>query len=550
METSKNYVGYDMVLTDDVQIVKGVSGNALYFPFGHGHIQHDANYNNTSFSLWRRWDGVVDDDYRGVLETVNVKIYFDNVSDKLKIELEGLEPVTVDLIDEASEQFNHWAFTFCKGDVFTAYKNEEPVWRMPIGNFVVDLKSEGLQIGGGKSHASFDEIRTDKCVYTMPNIRALHRLISRGVQASDVQEMVSESAPKYLGTVKTVPATRTAVITKGEHLGAVNANTGDWVLMTEEIGGWKQGVCYKWMGTRWINLEPEVNYVQEYNACVFDLFSIEDIANQTGKYGAMLCQKLVAQDALITSLTASVAFLEKLVVKKVLIDNDTENPNDFSVEINKDVGIKAMNEGKKVFEVGTQGDIFAQNAVFQDCFLKNGLFTGEIKTTVFDLIKKDENIGLLFSCSKNTKTSVMYNSKNNGTYYVEGKIGDKELISITLKNKKEKIKEEMEPVGSSLYYKISKFVIFRFKNNTQQKYSCGHYEHWSLTPGNWGGPDKLKKLKDYSFWDDIIAYKVKAYEPNIADMVVKFKKLSKGTPAIPGIVYAKEENGSTYLCIS
>ncbi len=545
MQTSKNYVGYDMVLTDDVQIVRGVAGNALYFPFGHGHIQHDNNYNDVSFSLWRRWDGVDDNDYRGILETANVKIYFDNKTDKLKIELAGLEPVTLDVLDETGDEFINWVFIFEKGGNFRAYKNEELVCIMPIGNFVVNLKSEGLTIGGGKTHASFDEIRTDKAIYTDAEIRGLHRLISRGVQASDVQEMVSESAPKYLGTVKTVQATRTAVITKGERLGAVRANTGDWVLMTEEIGGWKQGVCYKWTGTRWIALQPEVNYVQEYNACVFDLFSIENIANQTGKYGAMLCKKLVAQDALITSLTASVAFLEKLVVKNVLVDNDTDDPNDFSVEINKDVGIKAMNEGKKVFEVDTQGDIFAQNAVFQDCFLKNGLFTGEIKTSVFDLIKKDENIGLLFSYSKNTKTSVIYNSRKPGSYATEGLFGTKKLISVKVSSMDKKlIKEELEPVGSSSYYKISYSITFKLKNE-EKKYSYGHFEHWAWTPNNGSF-----KLKDYDSWDEIIPFQIKAYEPDIADMVVKFKKLSKGVPTVPGVVYAKQENGTIYLCIS
>ncbi len=377
MQTSKNYVGYDMVLTDDVQIVRGVAGNALYFPFGKGHIQHDNNYNDVSFSLWRRWDGVADDDYRGILETANVKIYFDSATDKLKIELEGLEPVTLDVLDETGDEFINWVFIFEKGGNFRAHKNEELICKMPIGNFVVDLKSKGLTIGGGKTHASFDEIRTDKAIYTDAEIRGLHRLISRGVQASDVQEMVSESAPKYLGTVKTVPTTRTATITKGEKLGAVDANTGDWVLMTEEIGGWSQGVCYKWMGTRWIALQPEVNYVQEYNSCIFDLFSIEDIANQTGRFGALLCKKLVAQDALITSLTASVAFIKKLIgkqafieeletsdftTKRLKIDSDKNSNNDFEAFFDKDNGLLIKNKGKVIFNITNAGDLILRGA--------------------------------------------------------------------------------------------------------------------------------------------------------------------------------------------
>ncbi len=365
MQTTKNYSSYDMELTDDVQIVKGVSGNALYFPFGHGFLKEDNNFNETAFSLWRRWDGVVDDDYRGVLETANVKIYFDNASDKLKIELAGLQPITLDVLDVAGDEFIHWAFTFCKNDLFKAFRNEKLIWKMPIGDFVVDLKSEGLIIGGGKTHASFDEIRTDKKVYRDSDIRGLHRFPSRGVQASDVVEIVSDSTPKYLGTVKTVPTTRTAIITKGERLGAVDANTGDWVLMTEEAGGWKQGVCYKWSGTKWVALEPEANYVQEYHSCLYDLLAIKSLRDKTGHFGAMLCEVLIAQKALIESLTSNSAFIESLTASKLKIDSDVDDPNnhnDFEAFFDKNNGLLIKNKGKVIFNITNEGDLVLRGA--------------------------------------------------------------------------------------------------------------------------------------------------------------------------------------------
>ncbi len=373
MQTTKNYSGYDMELTDDVQIVKGVSGNALYFPFGHGFLKEDNNFNETAFSLWRRWDGVVDDDYRGIIETANVKIYFDNTTDRLKIELAGLEPVTLDVLDVAGEEFIHWAFTFCKNDVFKAFRNEKPIWRMPIGDFVVDLKGKGLIIGGGKSHASFDEIRTDKKVYRDSDVRGLHRFPGRGVQASDVVEIVSDSAPKYVGTVKTVPTTRTAVITKGERLGAIDANTGDWVLMIENSGGWKQGVCYKWSGTKWVALQPEVNYVQEYNACLLHLFEIPELAEKTGHFGALFAKVLVAQKALIDSLIANQAFIQKLTANSAFIQALTasslkidtvpgDEHHDYEAWFDAFHGLKIRNNDKDIFAVRPNGDIYIKGA--------------------------------------------------------------------------------------------------------------------------------------------------------------------------------------------
>ncbi len=318
MQTSVNYFGNDIKLTDDVQIVKGVVGNALYFPFGCGVIDHENNFNDVSFSLWRKWDGVADDDYKGLLETFNVKIYFEKESDKLKIELLGLEPIILDVIDESGD-FIHWIFTFSKNNLFRAFRNEKLICKYPIKNFIVDLKTNGLKIGGGRTHASFDLIRTDYIIYKDSEIRGLHRLKSNSLNARDVREIASYSTPKYLGTVHSVPTTSTVVIIKGEVLGAIKANKGDWVLMTETVGGWKKGLCYSWSGITW----KETQNIQKTITTLEDSLELCRHAGKDENIPAIsFTKKLVALDAFIENLSAKVIYFQKSVASLV-----SDNPN-------------------------------------------------------------------------------------------------------------------------------------------------------------------------------------------------------------------------------
>ncbi|PIE98650.1 MAG: hypothetical protein CR988_02275 [Treponema sp.] len=562
MQTCKNYSGYDMELTDDVQIVKGVSGNALYFPFGCGFVKEDDNFNETAFSLWRRWDGVADDDYRGILKTANVKIYFDNVSDKLKIELVGLEPVTLDVLDEAGEEFVHWAFTFCKNDVFKAFRNEELVCKFLIGDFVVDLKTEGLIIGGGKTHASFDEIRTDKKVYRDSDIRGLHRLPGRTVQASDVVEIVSQSTPKYLGTVKIVPTTRAALITKGERIGVITANTGDWVLMTEEIGGWTQGVCYKWEGTKWVALQPEVNYTEEYHACLLHLFEIPELAQKTGHFGALFAKVLVAQKAMINELVSNQAFIDNLIVKKLKIDSNPNTDTDFELYIDEDNGILAKNNNEVLFSVQKN---------------KKALFSGDLRTPSLDLILgAPYERALVIPEGTSVENLSLDHVFNNNLVFVSGTYGndvvEKVLLNSITINKKTRTTEVI--TGSTMsdgwnpnfYYftddiwvniTITEHFIFlkngntiKIKNNYEwidkedvfgheTKYSC------SLEKYEWAEANKFKvldglndKLK-FEKTLNVISFEKRG--------LVILKDLPKSNqPDLPiGAVYSK--NGQLYI---
>ena len=105
-----------------------------------------------------------------------------------------------------------------------------------------------------------------------------------------MEKLIEGTTPKYLGVTETVPATRTAIITKGERLGAVDANPGDWVFSGKTIGGWKVGVCYKWSGLAWKPLEPAINYAKEYHACLLHICEIEDLMKETGHFGALFAR--------------------------------------------------------------------------------------------------------------------------------------------------------------------------------------------------------------------------------------------------------------------
>ena len=372
-----NYAnGANMTLPADAQIVQGVSGNAVYLPAGAGTMPIAGNRNELTISLWRQWDGVVEaDDYRGIFSTANIKAYFDQVTDFLTVELAGVKTVT-DIKDDQEQA--HWCFLFSKNGFFKIYKNAELKAELTTGNYPVDF-SEGFTLGGGRTHATFDEVRKYKTVVTEPEIMGLYRLVTKGTQVQQLENIVTEAAPKYLGVVETVPDTKTVIITKGEKFGFVDANPGDWVLSGKTIGGWKVGVCYKWSGLAWKPLEAAINYAKEYHACLVHLFEIEELKQQTGHFGALFAKVLVAQKAMIDELLVNQAFIKNLVVRKLRIDTiEGDEHNDFEAWFDETNGLKIRNKGEEIFKVDTNGGVFAQKANFKDAYLTNAYFEGEI----------------------------------------------------------------------------------------------------------------------------------------------------------------------------
>ena len=165
-----------------------------------------------------------------------------------------------------------------------------------------------------------------------------------------------------MGVTETVAAARTAIITKGERLGAVDANPGDWVLMSKTVGGWKCGVCYRWTGSLWINLEPEANYAKEYHACLLHICEIEELMKETGHFGALFAKQIIAQEAFIKKLAADQAFLKELIVQRLRIDSDKNSDKDFEAWFDENHGLKINNKGEEIFKVDTNGDIYIKGA--------------------------------------------------------------------------------------------------------------------------------------------------------------------------------------------
>ncbi len=274
-----NYAGgVGLELPQDAQIVKGVSGNGFYLPYREAVQKLNTNCRELTISLWRQWDGRKDAEPRGVFALGNLSVYFDPNKETLMVILDGALFKT-DIKDDAL--FNHFCFVFKKNETFKIYQNAKKLFETTAPD-VEALFSEGLKIGGGATHATFDELRVYASTITENEVLGLYLLVSKGTQIAHVEQLISEQAPKYLGVISIVPVTRTVVIIKGEILGAVNAHIGDWVLMSKTLGGWQMGICYRWDGSQWIALQPEVNYTEEYHACLLHLFEIPELAEKQG----------------------------------------------------------------------------------------------------------------------------------------------------------------------------------------------------------------------------------------------------------------------------
>lgn len=530
-----NYAnGANMTLPQDAQIVQGISGNAVYLPAGAGTMPIAGNRNELTISLWRQWDGVVEaDHYRGVFSTANIKAYFDQATDFLTIELAGVKTVT-DIKDDQYQA--HWCFLFSKNSFFKIYKNAELKAELTTGNYPVDF-SKGFTLGGGRTHATFDEVRKYKSVVTEPEIRGLYRLVTKGTQVQQLENIVAEAAPKYLGVVETVPDTKTAIITKGEKFGFVDANPGDWVLSGKTIGGWKVGVCYKWSGLAWKPLEPAINYAKEYQSCLVHLFEIEELKQQTGHFGALFAKVLVAQKAMIDELLVNQAFIKNLVVRKLRIDTiEDDEHNDFEAWFDETNGLKIRNKGEDIFKVDTSGRVFAKDSI-----MVGGYFSGELDCQGFKVVNDDNNANpiVLFSwevgasavdCAKKILKTNDIGTAWGGYWtketivYGAGKYGNNEIRCIELNRKHEAYD------NGGLQIKIK---LINTTGGEVGMISCYQRTDGTIIDHN---------TEIY----DVIAYRPSAYNFTFNSYIPKqkiyFPAVSYGKPSEAGVIY-KDENG-------
>ena len=277
----------------------------------------------------------------------------------------------------------------------------------------------------------FDRLLTDQealWLYLNPQYPVKnYSLADWSISPDNPDNVLASATPKYLGVVETVPSTRTAVITKGERLGAVDANPGDWVLSGKTIGGWKVGVCYKWSGLAWKPLEPAINYAKEYHACLVHLFEIEELKQQTGHFGALFAKVLVAQKAMIDELLVNQAFIKNLVVRKLRIDTiEGDEHNDFEAWFDELNGLKIRNKGEEIFKVDTTGNVFAKNA-----FLQDGTFTGDIYSGPLELSTR-EPFSKTYFFKKNTRIDLYFNEHGALHCFGEGFYKNQRIIEIIL----------------------------------------------------------------------------------------------------------------------
>lgn len=274
-----------------------------------------------------------------------------------------------------------------------------PSWASPGFHYdMTQIRDVNAAIKGSLANLIFfDRLLTEQEIlylYLNPQYPVKnYTLTDWAIDPANPDSNIKNLTPKYLGVTETVPTTRTVLITKGERLGAQDAHAGDWVLMGKTVGGWKVGVCYRWTGTLWINLEPEYNYTEQYQAALYHICEIPELMKNTGHFGALFAKVLVAQEAFIKKLAADQAFLKELIVQRLRIDSDRNSDTDFEAWFDETNGLKIKNKGQEIFKVDIAGNIFAKNATLID-----GVFTGSLLSGPVEFINlppESKSINLL-----------------------------------------------------------------------------------------------------------------------------------------------------------
>ncbi|UTC46109.1 hypothetical protein E4N72_05815 [Treponema vincentii] len=286
-----------------------------------------------------------------------------------------------------------------------------------VNNVNYDMSSGNDYVKGSLANLFFfDHLLTEQEVlylYLNPQYPVKNYTIADwAIDPANPDSNIKNLTPKYLGITKTVPTTRTVIITKGERLGAQDANAGDWVLMSKTVGGWKVGVCYRWTGSQWINLEPEYNYTEQYQAALYHICEIPELMQNTGHFGALFAKvlvaqqafidKLVAQEAFINQLATEQAFLQQLIVQQLKIDSDQNSHQDFEAWFDQAHGLKINNKGEEIFKVDIAGNIFAKNATLIDAY-----FSGNIVSGPLELLNSEPSTQKITLVSNSTATSIV-----------------------------------------------------------------------------------------------------------------------------------------------
>ena len=117
------------------------------------------------------------------------------------------------------------------------------------------------------------------------------------------------SAPRYLGTIHTLPQTAEVMIIKGPVVGSVRARQGDFVLAvasgTAGSHTWQTGRVYQWTGLAWEYRTPD-QHTDLYIRSFADGLEEAGLTQDMGWFGAIFAKTLIAQRAFIATLETQI----------------------------------------------------------------------------------------------------------------------------------------------------------------------------------------------------------------------------------------------------
>ena len=188
-------------------------------------------------------------------------------------------------------------------------------------------------------------------------------------------------------------------------------------------------------------------------------------------------EKLVVNNSFIKKLATQDAFLDNLVAKKLKIDNDEQNPNDFEVAINNDIGILAKNNGHEIFRIKKSGEAF-----LNDAELKNVTVTGKItpnrgllNTWYWGKMANTNQYEWFNVFKDRIDVGERLNIFGGGCFYNQKKGGWQYAIAVFI----ERLSEDVfELNGYPMYNQGGYLTQATFQKNSDQAFASSFYIGW------------------------------------------------------------------------
>lgn len=261
-------------LSDNVQVVNGISGNAIYLAeLSYAFLTIGKTLERFSISFWRKWDSITDAGYHRYIfySSSDFFAYFDSTDNYLVLKMPGKDLLKTTILD--NENNNHFCLTYKSGDKINICINGTSIYNATAESLSVDFTT-AFYFGktDAKAHATFDEIRFYGKVITDQEIAGLYRMIAKGYNSKTLQSVVATTTPKYLG-IGILAGTTIAkftgasvssagVITIGDTL---SPNVGDYMVNYSSTNA-PLGI-YIWSGSLWSTTSD----VSKLNMCALDL---------------------------------------------------------------------------------------------------------------------------------------------------------------------------------------------------------------------------------------------------------------------------------------